>query len=662
MAFDPARVVEVYSQDAAGKERVGSGYLVSNQIVLTADHVVAGLPVQPADLSGSEQCEVRPLGLADWLPAQVIRHDHARDVALLRLSGDWQLSAGSPPPGWGRLDGVEQVGCMAVGFPWAQARPDQVRDTEQLFGQIAPLTTAKAGRLAVNVVTAPPTARPQDRSPWAGMSGAALFAGPYMVGVVVVDPARYGTDRLQAIPISALSEDPNWWQAIGIGGVPDLVGVGPRFRLAVTQDVSLVLAPPYRPLPAGLKFATAPVRLLLPEHGIVPFLGRHQLVNDLQAWCDPVPGSLGVQVLIGSGGAGKTRLAAELCVRLQGAGWDTGFADSSAPNGQTRLGFERPTLLVVDDADLLVQLSTAILNRLAAQSNRPPLRLLLLARSQGAWWEQLTTQTDGLAEDYAAPSISLRAGDLTLAERELHRDTAGAVFAAQLPGDHSNVEVPVLTDRVFANPLLVHMSVLLALLGQPVAAGSSGSPRTKVLQRLLDRERKRWTNSLPGAGLDDLSDTVATQTVTLATLTSPHARTETVELLQAVPDLTEADLERRGRIADWLHQLYPAEAGYVAPLRPDLLAEQHVADTPDLAQLTSNAYKHSTSTAQVAHLLAALIPAARAHRNVQAALHQLLDARLPELFDQVLIAPTSPIPGLLTQALQVTPFRRSRRN
>ena len=654
MGFDRARVVEVYSKDAAGEERVGSGYLASEQVVLTADHVVAEIPALPTDLSGPEQCEARPLGLPDWLPARVIRHDKERDVALLRLATKPQLPAGSPAPGWGRLDGDEQVGCMAVGFPWAQARPDQVRDTEQLFAQLAPLTTVKAGRLAVNVVTAPPGLRPEGDSPWSGISGAALFAGPYLVGVVVVDPRRYGPDRLQATPISALAEDPGWWQAVGVGSVPELVGVGPRFRLAVTQDLSLVLAPPYRPLPAGLAFATAPVRLLLAEHGIVPFLGRQQLLDDLQAWCDPTPASLRVQVLTGGGGSGKTRLAAELCLRLQGAGWDAGFADATSPDGQTRLGFERPTLLVVDDADLQVQLSANVLSKLAVQPQRPALRLLLLARSQGAWWEQLTTQTDGLAEDYAAPPLSLQAGALTMQERQQHRDTAAAVFAAQLPGNHPSVEVPVLTDPVFTNPLLVHMSVLLTLLGQPVTNTPGGNPRTRVLQRLLDRERKRWTYSLPGAGLADLSDTVATQAVTVATLTSPNTRAETVELLQAIPDLADADLERRGRIADWLHQLYPGQAGYVAPLRPDLLAEQHVADTPDLPQVARNAYQHTTSTAQVVQLLAELT-AARTRPTVLAALNEVLDDGLSELFDQALRAPTSPIPGLLAQALQVAP-------
>jgi tetratricopeptide (TPR) repeat protein len=213
----------------------------------------------------------------------------------------------------------------------------------------------------------------------------------------------------------------------------------------------------------------------------------------------------------------------------------------------------------------------------------------------------------------------------------------------------------VLTDPVFANPLLIHVSVLLALFSQPVINAPGGSPRTKVLQRLLSRERKRWTDSLPGAGLDDLSDNVAAQAVTVATLTGPRTRADAVKLLQAVPDLADASLERRGRIADWLHQLYPDEAGYVAPLRPDLLAEQQLADTPDLAKLTVNVYQHTTSSTQVERLLAELTQAANAHRTVNLALNQLLDAHLPELLDQALKAPTSPTPGLLSRALQIVP-------
>jgi hypothetical protein len=155
MGFDPARVVEVYLRDPAGKERVGSGYLVSDRLVLTAGHVIAGLPAEGTEAPDRWRCEVRPLGLGEWLPARLEWWNKPHDIGLLRLDDDWRAPVGSPAPRWGRLGGIEPVACMAVGFPWAQARSDQVRDTEQLFGHVAPLTASKTGRLAINVVSTP---------------------------------------------------------------------------------------------------------------------------------------------------------------------------------------------------------------------------------------------------------------------------------------------------------------------------------------------------------------------------------------------------------------------------------------------------------------------------------------------------------------------------
>src|SRR3954468_23179676 len=97
------------------------------------------------------------------------------------------LPAASPTPRWGRVEGLDSVAVSAVGFPWAQERPDRVRDSEHLFGFVAPGTTVKAGHLAITVLTSAPNPRPGG-SPWAGLSGAALFAGPFLIGVLVVDP------------------------------------------------------------------------------------------------------------------------------------------------------------------------------------------------------------------------------------------------------------------------------------------------------------------------------------------------------------------------------------------------------------------------------------------------------------------------------------------
>jgi hypothetical protein len=77
------------------------------------------------------------------------------------------------------------------------------------------------------------------------MSGAALFAGPFLVGVVVVDPARFGADRVVAAPIAPLLDDAELAGLLDVSA-GSVAGVGPRLRLAVTAETSLALAPPYR--------------------------------------------------------------------------------------------------------------------------------------------------------------------------------------------------------------------------------------------------------------------------------------------------------------------------------------------------------------------------------------------------------------------------------
>ena len=228
-----------------------------------------------------------------------------------------------------------------------------------------------------------------------GMSGAAVFAGPYLIGVVIVDPDRFGEDRLVSAATSQLVTDMGFAELTGAN--PEaLLSVEPKFRLAVTQDLSVLLQPPYQSLPAGLTFTRAPVRLLLPEYGVVPFLGREQPLTELQAWCRG-PDRFGLRAVTGDGGAGKTRLAAELATRLMRDGWHTGFSDKDAPDGATRLEPDRSMLLIVDDADLEINLVSGLITTLADHPSMPPSRLLLLARHMGAWWQQLNSSTRYLA-------------------------------------------------------------------------------------------------------------------------------------------------------------------------------------------------------------------------------------------------------------------------
>src|SRR3954469_7105074 len=316
--MDVGRVIEVYARAptrAAGE--VGAGYRLTEQLVLTAAHVVTGLPVAAPEapvldtpvldtLLPAAVCQARPIGQAGWAPAGGVWRKEAADVAVLRLAANApRLPPASPAPRWGRMEGTEPIAVSAVGFPWAQERPNRVRDTEHLYGFLAPAAQLKSGQLAVTVLTSPPTERTSG-SPWAGMSGAALFAGPFHIGVVVVDPGRFGTDRVVAAPVAPLLADPGLTALLGTSAAI-VTPVGPRLRLALTADTSLAVMPPYRPPTAWLG-KRQPARFLLPEYGIVPFLGREQELQTLQAWCLD-EASRPLRLLLGSGGAGKSRLA-----------------------------------------------------------------------------------------------------------------------------------------------------------------------------------------------------------------------------------------------------------------------------------------------------------------------------------------------------------------
>ncbi len=592
----------------------------------------------------------------------VVWRDPAAVVALLRCGATLPpLPAGSPAPRWGRVDGTEKVGCTAVGFPWAATRPGSARDTEQLFGFLPPLSGTVAGVQAITVLTAAPRERPAGGSAWAGMSGAGLFAGRFLVGVVVVDPAKFGPDRLHAAPLAPLLQDPELARLLDVVGAVQPVRLPDR--LAVTADLTVGLRPPYQPLPDDVDPTTAPARLLLPGRGIVAFTGRGSQLRELRQWSHG-GGRLALRVLTGAGGAGKTRLAAELCARLAGDGFDVGFADPGRPGGGLTLDYDRPTLIVVDDADLHVPLLAQLLTGLAGRpADAPPVRLLLLARHSFGWWDQLSRQAGDLADVYADPAVDLTGGQLGPDDRRDQYQAAAAAFGQlrrpRADGPTRRPEpagtlsgLPDLADPAFANPLLVHMTALLAVFGDPAGpteanAATGPGVREKVLAGVLRCEQARWQDTADYPG-----DTVGTAAVTLATLLTPASRPATLDALTSIADLADSASER-GRAADWLHRLYPDPAGWLAPLRPDLLAEQLLATTSDLAGLVAAAHEHGGTTA-AAQLLGELTRAGH-QPPVAHALDRLLASHLPDLLDQVLADPAGRLTPVLDHALHHLP-------
>ena len=657
MGFDRHRVMEVFARPVNGPGRVGSGYRVTETAVLTAGHVVTGLPVRsPAQVTagdeGAGRCELRALGERAWMSGSVLWRDESADVALIGLAGDVPpLPPGSPVPRWGRVDGMEPVAVSAVGFPWAQERPDRVRDSEQLFGFIAPATTVKAGLCAVTVLTAAPAGR-AGGSPWAGMSGAALFAGPFLVGVVVVDPARFGTDRRGGRPDRAAAGRcgagraarcergtawPGWGRGCGWRSPPRR-----RWRW------------PRRTGRRRRGWAASRRACCCRSTGSCRSPAVTATLTHCEAWC--LNGTApALRLITGAGGSGKTRLAAEACVRMAGQGWQAGFADPKAPGGRAQLEFDRPTLLVVDDADLNVPLLADLVRAVSYwPPGTPPVRLLLLARHTTGWWDTLNQRTGQLAGELADPALELHDGELTPAGRADHHTRALTAFAAHLPDPVTPAGPVRLADPAFANPLLVHMHALLTVCGAQVPT-TGDAIRERILDAVLDRERDRWAATFP-AGVPTGGARTRQQAVTVATLLAPPTEIAAAQAMTVIDEFApDAAAGARAAVATWLRELYPgSDPPWVAPLRPDLLAEQLLATCAQLSDLVLAGYASITMPEQAEQMLTELTRAGT-RPPVRGALDRLLDDHLPDLLTAAIDAPAGRLPDLLDLALQLAP-------
>ena len=215
-------------------------------------------------------------------------------------------------------------------------------------------------------------------------------------------------------------------------------------------------------LPGSLN---SPVRLLDPSNRVVEFIGRTAELEDLLDWCnDDSKGRL--RLITGPGGIGKTRLALQLTRHLETLHWQcvwVGDRHEAHILADIRAVSKGAVFLVVDYAETRIRLDE-LLHAVAADSGT--IRLLLLARSAGQWWEQLAHCGRGIRELVAgAGPEGTRLGQVLdehiKDEEEVLR--AVPVFAAALgvtPPDHVIVTAQAGRARI----LELHAAALVAVL------------------------------------------------------------------------------------------------------------------------------------------------------------------------------------------------------
>ena len=173
----------------AGPARRGTGYLVTSQLVLTAAHVLAGVVSIRLRFNADQPGEWSAEGELTW-------SDPVLDVALIRIV-DSSITPLGPAPAvapvrFGRI--AQPAECEALGFPrfklredatrpGADGRPSKYRDSHHAIGIATPWSNLREGTMEVNV-RAPEYDPDPAHSPWEGMSGAAVWSGGYLIGVV----------------------------------------------------------------------------------------------------------------------------------------------------------------------------------------------------------------------------------------------------------------------------------------------------------------------------------------------------------------------------------------------------------------------------------------------------------------------------------------------
>lgn len=226
MALEESRVIRtaVPIPDSGGLYRLGSGYLIGDKRVLTAAHVLQEASESPV-LEG-QHAEVARIG-GEWLDASVAWVDLEHDVAVVSCVG---LGADGTVP-WGRLEGAEPIEWGAAGFPVASVDPIYGRQAEHAYGKTSAISDRAVGRLALTVQSR--EAR-KSETPWAGLSGAAVFCGDALVGVITADSGGYSRSLI-ARRIEDVCGDPR---------LANILGYVPALEVIVGK-------PSHTALPAG---------------------------------------------------------------------------------------------------------------------------------------------------------------------------------------------------------------------------------------------------------------------------------------------------------------------------------------------------------------------------------------------------------------------------
>ncbi|MGW2651905.1 tetratricopeptide repeat protein [Streptomyces sp. NPDC001393] len=557
-----------------------------------------------------------------------------RDDAALVYVDDmaWQPPAGAGVR-WGRLV-TERPGqpCETWGVPDVAQRPGAAVEAMQLAGTVNPGSGIVGNRYVMDLGQHPPAWAASDSSPWGGLSGAAMFCGRLLTGVIALDSAHSGHAALKAVPTYVLHHNADFRAALAEHGVDRMALEAVELQELAEAEAAVA--------PGGL---ASPAALLQAGRQVVSFRGREELLGQLADWCGQ--GGFGAWLLYGPGGQGKTRLAHHLAAGQAANGWAVLWLRADAPLADlaTVRQAAKPLLVVLDYAETRTAQLSALLELAADHGGATALKVLLLARTAGDWWisAQAASRTTAELLD-GTPVVALPALEPDVADRPRAYRRAVDAFAAALPGvrGHSGhnwpalaaaLPIPELTRAGMDNALTLQMTALVDLLDAADLSPTTLQATVEaadVEDRLLIHERRYWEHSATARGLTPaLTTGTLEEALAASVLIGAGTRDQADEVLQKVTALADQPRDRRNAVLSWIAAVYPpTESSPWGTLQPDRLAERFVGRHLEADPLLAHRLVPGTDHTQGARLLT-IYSRATAHP----VFHGRLDASLTEL-------------------------------
>ncbi|HEV3288424.1 MAG TPA: tetratricopeptide repeat protein, partial [Streptosporangiaceae bacterium] len=489
--------------------------------------------------------------------------------------------------------GTSAVPYAGLGYP-EFADYQSGRGVEQLGGMLPPLGVGADGGLVLDQGAAPEAA---GRA-WPGISGAAVFCQGLLTAVVIRDDREFRNRRLHAVPASALAVEPEFARL-----VTEDTGTAPVLEAV---ELAEFLQPP-----AVQMLARTPGSLLAAGVEAVEFTGRGEELAELAAWRDSGE-AFSVMLVAGEGGQGKTRLARQSAAQARRAGWAAGFlaaraAATAAGDGRDQLQSTvelarrvreatRPVLLVADYAETRPEEIAVLADALASSPPGHPVRILLLSRTAGAWWDNLTDalgphltsrisltplteagQTRQLAYAAAVTGLARHLAALPDSPAERAPGRPWSALAEQLAAH----QPPGLDDPRLGNALSLQITALTSLLAAAAGrapTGASGESELVGHERgYLRRAAAKRSLFEPGILSDraDKDERTAEAWAALERALAGVILLGPCDTSQAGAIGTLASDARAGDVVNWLAALYPppGDGLGLGAVQPDRLAE-----------------------------------------------------------------------------------------